>query len=106
EIGDVVWRAVQEAPVGTLLCDGSEVSRTTYEDLFDKIGTTYGVGDGSSTFNLPNLQRRTIIGVGGTAGANGPANTMGATGGAESHALTGAELAMHSHGLSNHTHGF
>ena len=37
EIGDVVWRAVQEAPVGTLLCDGSEVSRTTYSDLFDKM---------------------------------------------------------------------
>lgn len=43
------------APTGFLMCDGSAVSRTTYADLFDVIGTTYGSGDGSTTFNLPNL---------------------------------------------------
>lgn len=42
------------APTGYLLCDGSAISRTTYADLFTAIGTTYGVGDGTTTFNIPN----------------------------------------------------
>ena len=44
------------APGGWLICDGSAISRTTYADLFTAIGETYGVGDGSTTFNIPNLQ--------------------------------------------------
>lgn len=49
-------------PDGYLLCDGSQVSRTTYKKLFDVIGTTYGEGDGSATFNLPNLTDKFIQG--------------------------------------------
>lgn len=52
------------APTGFLLCDGSAVSRTTYANLFAVISTTFGVGDGSTTFNVPNLASRTIIGAG------------------------------------------
>ena len=43
------------APSGWLVCDGSAISRTTYKNLFNAIGTTYGTGDGSTTFNLPNI---------------------------------------------------
>lgn len=53
-IGSVIAFAGNNAPVGYLMCDGSAVSRETYADLFAVIGTTYGSGDGSTTFNLPN----------------------------------------------------
>jgi microcystin-dependent protein len=52
------------APTGFLLCDGAAVSRTTYADLFALIGTTYGAGDGSTTFNVPDLRGRFAIGAG------------------------------------------
>ena len=53
-------------PTGYLLCDGSAVSRTTYANLFAAIGTTYGTGDGSTTFNLPgSMYKRTLAGFGG-----------------------------------------
>ena len=51
------------APTGWLLCDGAAVSRATYSDLFALIGTTYGAGNGTSTFNLPNLKGRVIVGL-------------------------------------------
>lgn len=54
------------APTGYLLCDGSAVSRTTYADLFTAIATVWGVGDGSTTFNLPDLREASPIGVGET----------------------------------------
>lgn len=50
------------APAGWLLCYGQAVSRATYADLFTAIGTTYGVGDGSTTFNLPDMRGRTPLG--------------------------------------------
>ena len=53
--GSVMPFAGATVPFGWLLCDGSAVSRTTYKDLFSAIGTTYGVGDGVTTFNLPNI---------------------------------------------------
>jgi len=61
-IGVVVLTADNTAPPRTLECDGTAVSRTTYSDLFDLIGTTYGVGDGSTTFNLPDLRGEFIRG--------------------------------------------
>jgi len=65
--GLVVPYAGSSAPTGWLLCDGSAVSRTTYASLFTAISTTYGVGDGSTTFNLPNLKGRAIVGAGTAA---------------------------------------
>ena len=55
-VGTVLTVAMSTPPTGYLACDGSEVDRTTYADLFAAIGTTYGIGDGSSTFALPDLR--------------------------------------------------
>lgn len=77
------------APDGFLLCDGANVSRTTYADLFAVIGTNYGVGDGSSTFGLPNLKGRVPVGL--DTGQT-EFNTLGKSGGSKTHTLTKAEL--------------
>lgn len=63
-VGSVFWLATQTAPEGYLICDGSAVSRTEYADLFAAVGTTFGAGDGSTTFALPNLQAAFIRGAG------------------------------------------
>jgi microcystin-dependent protein len=63
-VGVVLPYAGSSAPTGFLLCDGSAVSRSTYADLFDVIGTIYGAGNESTTFNLPDLRDRTPIGAG------------------------------------------
>ena len=60
--GTIIAFAGNTLPKGYLLCDGSKVSRTTYKKLFDVIGTTYGSGNGSTTFNLPNLTNKFIQG--------------------------------------------
>lgn len=90
------------APEGWLMCFGQAVSRTEYANLFAVIGTTYGAGNGSTTFNLPDVRGRVCAGVdnmGGTAagrlttaggGVNGAA--PGAVGGAQTHTLTQAQL--------------
>ena len=95
------------APSGYLLCYGQAISRTTYATLFTAIGTTYGTGDGSSTFNLPDLRGRVVAGqddMGGTsadrltnqtAGVDG--DTLGATGGAETHILLDGQMPSHNH---------
>lgn len=62
--GVVLDFAGTAAPAGYLLCDGSAVSRTTYADLYAAIGTTWGAGNGSTTFNLPDYRDRTLIGAG------------------------------------------
>ncbi len=95
------------APSGWLFCFGQAISRTTFSALFGAIGTTYGVGDGSATFNLPDGRGRVLAGLdnmGGTSanrltGLSGGVNgdVLGATGGAEAHALITAELAAHTH---------
>lgn len=107
--GMLVPYAGGSAPSGWLLCYGQAISRTTYAALFSAIGTVYGSGDGSTTFNVPDLRGRVIAGqddMGGTSadrltdqsgGLDG--DTLGATGGAETHTLTEAELAAHSHSL-------
>lgn len=101
------------APSGWLICDGSAVSRTTYATLFALIGTTFGAGDGSTTFNLPNLVDRVPIGKSGTkalASTGGSADAVvvshnhGATAGGmdtdHGHSFTtGGESNDHVHGL-------
>lgn len=96
--GMVAPYAGTSVPGGWLLCNGQTVSRATYADLFAAIGTMYGVGDGSTTFAVPNLQRRVVVGSGGTGTAT-LGNAVGNTGGSETHALTTAELAAHTHNL-------
>lgn len=97
--GAMLDYAGTSAPSGFLLCDGSAVSRTTNAALFAAIGTIWGAGDGSTTFNVPDLRRRTTIGAGGTA-VTFPVNTVGAIGGEELHQLTTAELAAHNHPIT------
>lgn len=95
--GIVMSFAGATAPEGWLLCDGSAVSRSTYSALFDVIGTTYGAGDGSTTFNVPDLSGKVIIGVSGT-------HALGTSGGEETHTLLTAELPAHTHEVPQHGH--
>ena len=92
--GTVSMFAGSSAPTGYLLCDGSAVSRTTYANLFTAISTTYGSGDGSTTFNVPDLRGRVAVGYKST---DTSFDALGETGGAKTHALTTAELAQHRH---------
>jgi microcystin-dependent protein len=82
------------APAGWLLCDGSAVSRTTYPQLFAAIGTTYGAGNGSTTYNLPNARGRTLV---GRDTAQPEFDVLGETGGAKTHTLTTAQMPSHTH---------
>ena len=78
--GTVLPFAGSSAPAGWALCDGSAVSRTTYNALFSAVSTTYGVGDGSTTFNLPNAQGVFLRGAGSqTIGGIGYSGTRGTT---------------------------
>lgn len=61
--GDIKIQTTSTIPSGWLLCNGAGVSRSTFSNLFTKIGTTYGTGDGSTTFNIPDLRDRYIIGA-------------------------------------------
>lgn len=86
------------ADTNWLLCDGSAISRTTYAALFALIGTTFGAGNGSSTFNVPDLRGRVPLGVGTATGAAGAtAHTRGQKGGEETHVTTSAENGPHTH---------
>ena len=78
-IGTVIAFAGNSAPAGYLICNGAAISRTTYAKLFAIIGTTYGTGNGSTTFNLPNLTDRVVQGsaTAGTALAAGLPNITG-----------------------------
>ena len=123
EVGTIKPWGKATAPDGYLLCDGSAVSRTTYADLFTVIGTTYGAGDSSTTFNVPDLQGKFPQGKSGTTNlaTTGGANTVTVavtnnqtvsavtstatsnqtvtmTGSIDNTSLTEAQLASHSHG--------
>lgn len=92
----------QEPPFGYLWCYGQAVSRATYANLFAEIGTTYGSGDGATTFNVPDLRGRTIFGLdnmgGSDAGRIGLANTLGTTGG--SNTISTNMLPSHDHSFT------
>ena len=94
-VGAVLPYASSSAPSGWMNCQGQELYRGDYPDLFAVIGTTYGAGDGSTTFKLPNLSGRVIVGQG--SGVDLTPRSMGATGGAETHTLTTGEMPSHSH---------
>lgn len=109
--GALVPFAGSSAPAGWLMCYGQAVSRTTYASLFAAISTGYGVGDGSSTFNLPDLRGRVPAGkddMGGsaasrltTAGSSVDGATLAASGGVQNVTLTAAQS-----GLPAHTHTY
>jgi len=94
-VGELRSFAFSSLPDGWLACDGAAVSRTTYADLFTAIGTTFGVGNGTTTFNVPDLRGRSQIGTGQGSGLTSRA--LAASGGEESHILTTPEIPSHAH---------
>ena len=87
-------------PAGCIVLDGRAVSRTTYADLFDIWGTTFGEGDGNTTFNLPNLQGRTLVGL---DLSDSDFLKIGNTGGEKVHTLTSSEMPDHRHSYYEHS---
>ena len=99
-VGTIISYSSITLPAGWLLADGSAVSRTTYSALFAVTGTSFGVGNGTTTFNLPDCRSRFILG-------NGKSGTLtnrvfATSGGEEAHALTSAENGPHTHTLGTH----
>lgn len=95
KIGSIVMYGKIEVPTGYLLCNGSAVSRTTYANLFSVISTAFGVGDGSTTFNLPNLLGKAIF---GKNSSETEFDTLGKAGGVKTINLE------HSHTMTSHSH--
>ena len=105
--GSITQYAGNTEPAGWLLMYGQAISRTTYAALFLALGTAYGTGDGSTTFNLPDARGRVLFGkdnMGGTAanrltttGGLSANNTLGATGGGQTVTLTTAQMPSHAH---------
>ena len=97
-IGSIMPYPKAVAPENWLVCDGSEVSRTDYSELFSAIGTTFGVGDGNTTFNLPNIKGKTIVGL---DSSDTDFNQIGKTLGEKTHTLTVAEMPSHNHSMAS-----
>lgn len=95
-IGIIMEYPGSNIPSGWLLCDGQAVSRTLYSELFNLLGTTYGSGDGSTTFNIPNLKGKVAVGKDEN---DTDFDTLGETGGEKTHTLTENEMPSHSHDL-------
>jgi microcystin-dependent protein len=93
QIGTIKTFSGKTIPTNWMLADGRAVSRTTYPELFTALGTMYGAGDGSTTFNIPDLRSKMIY------GASDP-NSQGATGGEAAHTLTAAESGMPAHSFT------
>lgn len=100
--GTVVMWSVPTAPEGWLSCAGTAVSRITYSELFKVIGTTYGPGDGTTTFNLPNTNGRTIRGLGGSF------TPIAFAGGNDTVTILPDNLPEHTHPITDpgHDHNF
>ncbi|MGL4998044.1 MAG: phage tail protein [Cetobacterium sp.] len=93
-LGTIYGWPLEDVPSWALEANGQAVSRTTYSGLFALYGTTFGVGDGSTTFNLPNYKGRTLV---GQDTAQTEFDVLGETGGAKTHTLTAQELPDHAH---------
>jgi microcystin-dependent protein len=97
------------APAGWMFCDGQAVSRTVFAVLFNSIGTQYGGGDGSTTFNLPDMRGRAVV---GRDAGQSEFDSLDQAGGAKTHSLSTIETPAHSHTVSattssdSHTHTF
>ncbi len=94
-VGTLIDYAAATVPTGWLACDGAAVLRSAYASLFSVIGTTWGVGDGVTTFNVPDFRGRGTIGSGTGSGLT--ARALAATGGEETHVLVTGEMAAHTH---------
>jgi microcystin-dependent protein len=113
--GMVIWPTATlpvAATYGTYgWCNGQAVSRTTYATLFGLLGTTWGSGDGSTTFNLPDLRERVPVGTGAMGGVSDAGRidnhttTLAAAFGTSTHTLVTAELASHTHGFTTNSDG-
>ncbi len=101
--GAVTAYAGSVSPAGWFLCYGQAINRTTYSDLFDAIGTAYGVGNGSTTFNLPDLRGRVPLGKDNMGGSSAnrvtatQADNLGQASGAQNHTLVISEMPAHTH---------
>jgi microcystin-dependent protein len=96
-------------PNGWLLCNGQAISRTTYSNLFNLIGTTYGLGDGANTFNIPNINERLIFGIDSTNTYGLGLTSLNLTGGGNTQTLSISHLPQHTHdvgslSIGSHTH--
>lgn len=101
-VGAIMPFGSNTIPENWLLCDGSAVSRTDYEQLFNTIGTTFGIGDGFTTFNLPNLKGRIPVGKDTN---DTDFDVLGETGGEKAHTLIINEMPSHNHTFNFRTSG-
>ena len=97
-VGTIQSHSANTAPSGWLICDGSAISRTTYSDLYSIVGTTWGSGDGSTTFAIPDLRGWFMRGLNGGSG-NDP-DAASRSGGDNVGSSQGYQLSAHTHGVS------
>jgi microcystin-dependent protein len=103
-VGSLVSYAGATAPEGYLLCDGTSVSRTTYATLFSVLSTTYGAGDGTTTFNLPDLRGRMPIGAGNDGSEGNNTNRVRGDKSGDTRLQTHTHAGTTGNGSANHTH--
>lgn len=113
-VGTVIDYAGNAEPAGWSFCDGRTLSRTVYSALFAVIGTTYGVGDGSTTFNKPDCRGRVVAGYDSMGGGSAnrlpgfpgsvDGDVLGGVGGSDREVLTDVAMPAHNHTVPSHTH--
>ena len=103
--GTIHQTSLANAPQGYLLCQGQAISRTVYSTLFASIGTQYGTGDGSTTFNIPDLQGVVPVGLdAATPIVSTTFRSLNAKGGAETVTLNSTQMPPHTHIQNSHNH--